>query len=283
MTRKITNISESKHKKLLHISKLENRDFNSLEKRYLQERFLYRLSISEFKNKFILKGGLLLVSIDIPFARPTMDIDFLAQQISRNNDNLKHIFQKICEIPLNDGIIFDHNTITLEEIDKDGDYNGVRVKLMALMGTRKTLVSFDLGFSDKTFPKPREIMFPTILNEEPPQLFAYCLETIVAEKFEAMVKLALLNSRMKDFYDVYMILTTQNVNYSILSKSITTTFGQRKTKLTKRPLCFTASFYKNAEKQKQWQGFLKKNNITNVPNDFSEIVVGIKSILLKII
>lgn len=103
MTRKITNISESKHKKLLHISKLENRDFNALEKRYLQERFLYRLSISEFKNKFILKGGLLLVSIDIPFARPTMDIDFLAQQINRNNDNLKHVFQKICEIPLNDG------------------------------------------------------------------------------------------------------------------------------------------------------------------------------------
>ncbi len=283
MTRKITNIADSKHRKLLHLAQMEKKDFNALQKRYLQERFLYRLSISKFKQNFILKGGLLLITIDLPSSRPTMDIDFLAKNISRDATALKGIMKEICEIPLNDGILFDTDSISTEEIDKDGDYNGVRVKVTALMGTRKTLVSLDLGFNDKVIPTPREISFPTILEEEAPQLNAYCLETIIAEKFEAMTKLALANSRMKDFYDVYKIFTTHQIDLSTLKESLQATFGQRKTKITKNPVVFTRAFYADPNKQIQWQAFLTKHNILDTPTDLQSVVKLIKSNLQPIL
>ena len=283
MSRPIKNIADSKHRKLLHIAQTNHQDFNGLQRRYLQERFLYRVSLSAYRNNFILKGGLLLMTIDLPSARPTMDIDFLAQHISRNAQDLKQVFKEICAIQVDDEIRFDTTAITTEEIDKDGDYNGTRVKFTAVMGSSKTPISIDLGFSDVLVPEPREINFPTILEEPSPNLQAYCLETIIAEKFEAVTKLALTNSRMKDFYDLYMILTGQPLNTDTLKKAIKATFENRKTSLIPNPIAFTRVFYADAEKQRQWKAFLNKRGIQNTPADFGVIVKALKEVLTPLV
>ena len=283
MSKPIKNIALSKHRKLLHIAQTNHQDFNGLQRRYLQERFLYRVSQSAYKNKFILKGGLLLMTIDLPSARPTMDIDFLAQYVSRNEQDLKQIFKEICAVHVDDGITFDTTAITTEEIDKDGDYNGTRVKFTAVMGSSKTPISIDLGFSDVLVPEPREINFPTILAEPSPNLHAYCLETIIAEKFEAITKLALTNSRMKDFYDLYMILTEQHLNTDALKKAIKATFENRKTPLIPNPIAFTSTFYADADKQRQWQAFLNKRGIQSAPSDLKTVVKTIKEALTPLV
>lgn len=283
MSKPIKNIALSKHRKLLHIAQTNHQDFNGLQRRYLQERFLYRIAKSKYKDNFILKGGLLLMTIDLPSARPTMDIDFLAQHISRNAQDLKQVFKEICAVHVDDGITFDTTAITTEEIDKDGDYNGTRVKFTAVMGSSKTPISIDLGFSDVLVPEPREINFPTILAEPSPNLHAYCLETIIAEKFEAVTKLALTNSRMKDFYDLYMILTGQQLNTDTLKKAIKATFENRKTPLIYNPIAFTRVFYADADKQRQWEAFLNKRSIQNVPTDFGVIVKALKEVLTPLV
>ena len=283
MSKPIKNIALSKHRKLLHIAQTNHQDFNSLHRRYLQERFLYRISQSKYKDNFILKGGLLLITIDLPSARPTMDIDFLARHISRDKQDLKTVFKDICSLDIDDGITFDGSSITTEEIDKDGDYNGTRVKFTAIMGTSKIPISIDLGFSDVLIPEPRKIKFPTILEEDSPYLQAYCLETIIAEKFEAVTKLALTNNRMKDFYDLYMILTEQQLNTDTLKKAIKDTFENRKTQLIPNPIAFTSTFYADADKQRQWETFLNKRNIQSAPNDLQTIVKMIKEVLTPLV
>ena len=283
MSRIIKNIAESKHRKLLHISQTNGLNFNNLQRRYLQERFLYRISVSRFRDNFILKGGLLLVVVDFPSSRPTMDIDFLVKNISRNQENISAVFKEICDIDSNDGIKFDSQSVETSEIEKDGDYNGVRVRFTATMGTSKTVLSIDLGFNDILIPSPREISFPVILNEEHPQLNAYCIETIIAEKFEAITKLALTNSRMKDFYDLYLILSNNALDMNILKESIKATFRHRRTAIVYTPIAFTATFYSDKNKQIQWKSFLSKRNIKDVPEDLSVVVKYLKSTLQPII
>ena len=283
MSRPIKNIAASKQRKLLYIANTENQDFNELHRRYLQERLLFRISQSKFRNNFILKGGVLLITIDLPKIRPTMDIDFLVPNVGNSEDNLKKVFNEICSIPIEDGIVFDTSSITTQEIDKDGDYKGIRVKFTAVMGSSKTPISIDLGFSDKMIPEPREINFPTILDDPSPSLRAYCLETIIAEKFEAITKLSLTNSRMKDFYDLYMILTEQELNKEVLKESIKATFEHRKTPLTLSPLAFTSLFYGDVNKQVSWESFLRNHKITNIPTDLSVIVKTLKYKLIPLV
>ena len=283
MSRIIKNVAESKNRKLLHISQTNGLNFNNLQRRYLQERFLYRISVSRFRDNFILKGGLLLVVVDFPSSRPTMDIDFLVKNISRNQENISAVFKEICDIDSNDGIKFDSQSVETSEIEKDGDYNGVRVRFTATMGTSKTVLSIDLGFNDILIPSPRKISFPVILNEEHPQLNAYCIETIIAEKFEAITKLALTNSRMKDFYDLYLILSNNALDMNILKESIKATFQHRRTAIVYTPIAFTATFYSDKNKQIQWKSFLSKRNIKDVPEDLSVVVKYLKSTLQPII
>ncbi|MCR5504367.1 MAG: nucleotidyl transferase AbiEii/AbiGii toxin family protein [Elusimicrobiaceae bacterium] len=279
MKRTITNIGASNFRKLLHKAKQSNTEFNALLKRYLQERFLYRLSESKYKNNFILKGGLLLITIDIPSSRPTLDIDFLAKNI--NKEKIEFYFQEICKINTTDGIKFDENSVKTEEIIKEGDYKGIRVKIKAYFHTSQTDISIDVGLGDIVLNQ-REITFPCILSDKAPVLNAYSLETIVAEKLEAMAKLLYANSRMKDFYDVYTILNTGNINLDNLKEAIQLTFSNRGTDIKNLNTIFANDFYKEEIKQKQWAAFLKKNHI-NLDKDFANTVLSIKDIITKLI
>lgn len=274
--REIKNIAASIKAKLYHIAQEKRVDFNAFLLKYLQERLLHRLSISDYKDNFILKGGLLLVTIDIPASRPTVDIDFSAKKIKNDRETIKEAFINICGIPVEDGIIFDTNTIKVSGIMEDADYEGVRISVEAYLGTAKNQLQIDLGFGDVITPAVRSKVFPSILGMDKTTLNVYPLETIVAEKYEAMIKRELINSRMKDFYDVYVILKGNKLNKVTLKEAIIKTFKNRKTEIPKEPFVFTPAFYNDATKQTQWKYFLKKSKITSVPEDFNDIVLAIK-------
>lgn len=272
--RKITNIGASNFRKLLHQAKENNLDFNTLLKRYLQERFLYRLSKSAYKDNFILKGGLLLITIDIPASRPTMDIDLLTHKL--DEAKVTEAFKEILAIEYPDGVTFDSASLQSEPITKDGAYQGTRLKFKAYFNGSRNDMSIDLGLGDYVV-NPREITFPTILEEDEPILTAYSLETIVAEKLEAMAKLLYANSRMKDFYDIYTILNTHTLSKETLAKAIKGTFEHRQTPLKDLQVVFSADFYNSADKQTQWTAFLAKNKITNAPDKFNAVVKDIEA------
>ncbi|MBO7160040.1 MAG: nucleotidyl transferase AbiEii/AbiGii toxin family protein, partial [Paludibacteraceae bacterium] len=244
-----------------------------LLKRYLQERFLYRLSKSAYKDNFILKGGLLLITIDIPASRPTMDIDLLTHKL--DEAKVTEAFKEILSIEYPDGVTFDSTSLQSEPITKDGAYQGTRLKFKAYFNGSRNDMSIDLGLGDYIV-NPREITFPTILDEDKPILTAYSLETIVAEKLEAMAKLLYANSRMKDFYDVYTILNTYTLSEKTLTQAIKGTFEHRQTPLKDLQVVFSADFYNSADKQVQWTAFLAKNKITNAPAQFKDVIKGIQ-------
>ena len=271
--RQITNFGASNFRKLLNEARKNQLDFNILLKRYIQERFLYRLSKSAYKDNFVLKGGLLLITVDIPEARPTMDIDLLTQNLSM--ERVLEVFKEIFTIEYPDGVTFDGDSLQSEAITKDGAYHGTRLKFKAYFNGSQNDMSVDLGLGDYV-TNPRQVTFPTILKEDAPILTAYSLETIIAEKLEAMAKLLYSNSRMKDFYDVYTILNTHSLGENELVQSIKGTFERRQTKLDSLNMVFTPDFYNSETKQVQWAAFLRKNEINNTPMQFSHVVMEIQ-------
>jgi predicted nucleotidyltransferase component of viral defense system len=284
MTNKnLSNIAASVKARLLNIANKESLDFNNLLLRYFQERLLYRLSISKYKSSFVLKGGLLLIVVNVPTSRPTVDIDFLAEKLKSDTKKIESIFKEIAGIDLPDGIVFNPATITSERIKEDADYEGVRIKITGISGKIKQQVQIDFGFGDVIYPSKQDITFPSILSEDKIKLKGYPLEVVVAEKFEAMVKLGLLNSRMKDFYDVYTILKNCSVDSPALKQAIKKTFHNRGMELTAEPEAFSEKFYKDALKMKQWSSFLTKNDLTDIPESFEKVVLEIKKMLLPII
>ncbi len=192
---------------------------------------MYRLSVSDYKDKFILKGGALLYAHDGFQARPTLDIDFMAKNVGNDMANIKKIFQKICQIECEeDGVVFDVDTIEASEIAVTKDYHGVRISLLAHLDTAQQNISMDIGFGDVITPSPQQLEFPALIATAPgANILAYSLETVVAEKFQAMISLSLGNSRMKDFFDVYQILSKQTLDSATLSEAIKATFANRGT------------------------------------------------------
>lgn len=183
------SLATSVHQKLHRIAKESGRDFNSVQLGYIQERFLYRLSKSDYNNAFILKGALLFVAFNISTLRPTKDIDFLGSSVTNDLNELKEIIKEICSIEYNDAISFDANSIEVSQITGQNEYPGVRVKITASLGSLRNTLWLDFGFGDKLVAGPIEINFPTILDFDAPKIKVYSLESAIAEKFQACVKL----------------------------------------------------------------------------------------------
>ncbi len=283
MKREIKNKPASIRARLMNIARAEGVDFDALLLRYFQERFLYRLSISEFSDHLVLKGGLLLICLKIPRSRPTKDIDFLAEQVKNDPVELEYIFREIVEISCDDGVKFNTSSITSERIKEDADYEGVRLKVDATLGQARKRLQMDVGFGDIIIPEAKLMDFPTLLEEKPPKLKVYSIESIISEKFEAMVKLAMVNSRMKDFYDVYSLSLSHNFQGNRLKKAIESTFQKRKTPLSDNPLVFRPEFHKDKGRQKQWIAFLRKSRLSDVDQGFSEIMERITIFLRPIV
>lgn len=281
MKKEISNTGASIRVKLLNIAKKSNRDYNALLNQFFQERFLYKLSLSPYQNNFILKGALLLMAYDIERTRPTKDIDFLGKSIKNDVGSLKEIIQEICSIKTNDGIEFIKEKISAERIKEESEYGGVRIHIPYQMHTIKGVIQIDIGFGDKIIKGPTKIEFPTLLDMPAPLINVYSLETAIAEKFEAIVKLNFQTSRMKDFFDIDHISTYSAFDSSILLEALTITFKTRGTNLEDRKTIFSEEFKTDNKKESQWKAFLNKSKILSDKN-FVDIVNNIEKFIKPI-
>lgn len=240
--------------------KNDNQMYHLMLIRYIQERLLYRLGISQFRDNFYLKGGALLYSYDRFEARPTLDIDFLGKNTSREIENLTAIIKSVASLECEaDAITFSPDTITAEEITVNKEYHGVRISIEAKLDTAVQKISMDIGFGDIITPYPQELNYPTLIPDLPqPMILAYSLETVIAEKFEAMITLAEDNSRMKDFFDVYRLLTYHEVDNEILKDAILATFENRQTAISQDHALWGENFASDSRRVNAWRAFLKR-------------------------
>lgn len=266
---------ESIKAKLRNYSKNHKRIHTFTLIRFFQERLLYRLSQSTYKNSFLLKGGALIYSIKKEESRPTLDIDLLGKDIEFNQQKIKEIFEDICSLKFEDGVEFDIEAIETDEIQKEGHYSGIRVKIPAVLGKITQKMQIDIGYGDIVYPGPVEMEYPTMIKMESPKILAYSIESMIAEKFYAMIDLAEYNSRMKDFYDIYTILEMDIHKNSNLLTAIKSTFNNRGFELEKNHSVFTEEFYRNKQRNMQWKNFLKKNGLDE-DIEFSDVMKMIK-------
>ena len=274
--------AESIKARLKNEADINKKNFDFLLLHYFIERLLFRLSISSYANNFILKGGLLLYTVLNERGRATKDIDFLAKNVSNTHSELVRIFTEIASIPVNDAVSFDTKNIIVESIKEDADYQGIRIKLTAYLDKSRRVLQFDIGFDDVIIPHQIEMLYPTLLDMEPPRLKAYSLESVIAEKFQAIVYLADLNSRIKDYYDIFELSCHCDFKGTYLCDAIAQAFKNRKTDFNPYPVVFRDDFSLLTEKQIQWQAFLNRTGIINTTNDFSVIIAGIKKFLLPV-
>lgn len=270
MKKPIKFIHHSIHQKLLNLRDKANRPFNELLQHFFIERFLYRLSQSKYKDRFILKGGLMLKLWYGIEARPTKDIDMLGR-VNNSIDNLKTIVKDIISVDVpDDGIVFDPDTIVGEEIRKDSEYQGVRIILKGNFDKIPVHVQIDFGFGDVVSPKPNWIDYPQLLNFGQPRLQVYTPESLIAEKYHAIVYLGEYNTRMKDFYDIYLLAQNNTFDGDILSTAILATFHNRSTIIPNTtPVALSEGFYQDKEKLKLWKAFLEKSNLAYI--DFEQV------------
>ena len=272
---------KSIHDRLLNISRKEQLSFQMILSRYIQERFLYRVSVSEYASKFLLKGGALLYVFDLFAARPTLDIDLLGIGVKNSLPNMKNIFSEICSInEESDGVTFDVESLEVMELMANKKYRGVRITVPVRLHSMKENLSIDIGFGDIVTPSPVQIEYPLLLDDKPAAtLLAYSPETIVAEKFDAMISLSENNSRMKDFFDVYRFIQRGNLNSAILEEAITGTFVNRGTKYQEGHPLFTEEFANNSVRQTRWKAFLKRIKYSETL-DFPSVMGEIREFLL---
>lgn len=269
------NIAASVRQRLLNNARETGRPFNELLQYFAMERFLYRLSKSRYSDNFVLKGALMLTVWEAPLSRPTMDIDFLGQ-IDNNIEAIIAVTKDICGKKVEpDGITFDLNSIRGEPITEDADYEGVRVRFHGSLGTAHFTMQLDIGFGDVVIPAPASLEYPTILDLPAPRIRGYSKESTIAEKFEAKVKLGALNSRMKDFFDIWLLSRQFDFAGPRLAAAIEKTFSTRGTDIQSEPIALTNSFAEDPAKVAQWQGFIRKNRLTNVPQDFGKVIKAI--------
>lgn len=253
------NIAASIRARLTNISRKENIAFQVIIVRYLHERLLYRLSISHFANQFYLKGGNFLYALNGLVTRPTTDIDFLGHKLAMEDRQIKKIFAEIADIQYNDGVWFDAENIQLEQIAEQNLYTGVRLIFPAGFDSIKQTIQIDIGFGDQITPHAVSLKYPVLIAHLPaPYLLAYTTETVIAEKFQAMIALAGSNSRMKDFYDVHQLLSVGAYDETQLKEAIITTFKNRKTDYVENHSLFTTEFSEDSIRNKMWEAFLKK-------------------------
>ncbi len=275
-------MAASVRQRLLNMARETGRPFNEVLQYFAIVRFLYRLSRSPYADGFVLKGALLLTVWEAPLTRPTLDIDLLGR-IDNRIDTIVRVTGEICRQEVEpDGIAFDIATIEAERIAEDADYEGIRVRFRGSLGTARIVMQLDIGFGDIVIPSPEPTNYPTLLDFPSPHLRGYSRESTIAEKFEAMVKLGILNSRMKDFFDLWLILRQFDFNGATLAKAILKTFSTRRTKIPAEPLALTDTFAKEATKAAQWRGFLRKNRLSGAPKDLAEVIMSIGAFLKPI-
>jgi len=278
----VTNVAASTLARLGHLAKATGRRHQDIVQRYALERWLARLAASPHADRFVLKGALMLLVWRLPATRPTRDIDLLART-SNDQESIARIMAEICQTPVpDDGLRFDAASMSTCRIAEDALYEGVRATFTAGIGSTRLPMQIDLGFSDLITPGPERIAFPCLLGHPTPMLNAYNRETAIAEKFHAMVKLGELNSRMKDFFDIWALSTSGSFDGATLFAAIQATFRQRQATIDPHAVCLTAAFGHDPRRQTQWSAFIRRSAIADAPVEFQAVMRDLRTLLLPV-
>ena len=272
-----TNVAASVRQRLLNLSKEKGEDFTLTLVRYAAERFLYRLSASAHAEHFILKGALLLATrVNRPY-RPTRDIDFLEYGEASKAGLAKAIADIAKTEVEDDGLTFDLDTLEVEEIRENQDYSGLRVSVSVKLERARIPLQIDVGYGDAVVPATIELEYPTLLGGSTPRVRAYPIETVVAEKVEAIAKLGMANSRMKDYYDQWLIAGTFSFDGRVLTRAFKATFERRRTELpVNGPIGLTGEFAEAPDNVKRWRAFIETNGLDDAPKDLRTVVDAIR-------
>ena len=270
--------------RLKNIAKENDVVYGEVLARYAIERVLKRIELSEYASKCILKGGSLFILWTEGFNyRPTIDAD-LEFRGDGSPAALKAMFKSVTKIVVDDGISFDDESIDAAAIREDDQYGGVRVTMMGYLGKVRIPVQFDVGIGDAITPAPKKLLFPALLDMPAPKLKIYPRETVIAEKYETIVKRGLANSRMKDYYDLWVLSNDPVVDKEIAKLAITRTFSRRKRKLPDTcPDGLADSFAESQIKLTQWNAFLRKNRLDVGQNLFLDVVRQVRDFISAIL
>ena len=279
----VKNLAASVRQRLANLAQTQKEDFQQMLSRYARERLLYRLSISPHRDEFILKGALLFSYWTAAPHRPTRDLDLLGHGAPEIKLMEKAI-RDLCEIQAEpDGLIFQPSSVHGERIKDEEEYEGVRLRLIASLGQARIPLQIDIGFGDRVVPGPVEIDFPVLLDFPAPHLKSYTRESVVAEKFEAMVKLGILNSRMKDFFDLWSLSQSFSFDGPTLCNAMKATFETRGTTVPiEVPLALTPEFYDDGQKNAQWKAFLNKSHLSVEGKSLPEITAVLRKFLIPV-
>lgn len=253
---------DSIRQRLLNIARQNGEEFQLTLDRYAVERLLYRLSISPYRDDFVLKGALLFRHWLDQSHRPTRDADFLGFG-TPDPGRIATVVQALCQADVDDGLVFDLSRLSVDAIRETARYDGLRVQLRAWLGTATCVIQWDIGFGDAITPAPEEVRFDTMLEDVPsPVLRIYPRETAFAEKLEAIVVLGMGNSRMKDYFDLLSLIREARMAPASLTQAITATFARRATPLpAELPIGLTATFALDKTKRLQWRAFLDRSRL----------------------
>ncbi len=260
----MNDLAASVRARLLNLAKSQRVDFNEILVRFALERMLYRLSQSPHASRFVLKGALLFnVWYDLPH-RATRDADLLGFGAS-DQTSLERAFREIAAIPCDDGIQFDPQSVRTEGILKDAGYAGARVLIQGTLSQARCKTQIDVGFGDAVTPPPQLTEYPVLLSDLPmPRLHTYPVYAVIAEKLHAIVKLGMTNTRLKDYFDLFVILNREVLNPELLARAIRATFDRRSLPLpSSTPLGLTSEFAMDGSRQAMWTSFIKKNGLTS--------------------
>ena len=269
----IKNYGKSIRARLLNVAKQEEVFYQTILTRYFQERLLYRISQTRYRENFYLKGGALMYAYERFAARPTLDIDFLGTHISNDGERIAEAFREICAVDCReDGVQFACDKIVPRNIAEFKDYHGVRLSIPVAMDTIAQVLTMDVGFGDVVTPHPVSLDYPLLLEGLPEaSILAYSTETVIAEKMHAIIDLADQSSRMKDYYDIYHLLTSFQYDTAILQDAINRTFENRHTPHNAATMFFREDFPNHPQMQVRWTAFLRKAAI-NSALSFTEVV-----------
>ena len=280
---KPTNVAASIRQKLLNLAGKTGDNPNIIWSRYTIERLLYRLSVSEFSGEFVLKGAVLFTVWSNEPHRPTMDLDLLGYG-EDSHERMLNIFQIICRMnEADDGLVFDEKSIRIMPIREEMEYHGRRVNLLAYLGSMRIPVQVDIGFGDVVVPRAEMIEYPTMLELPAPRIRACSQSTVITEKFHAMVTLGIANSRMKDFYDLYVLASRFAFNGAVLVKAVKATFKRRKTPIpAETPIALSEQFGSDGTKNIQWKAFIRKSGIAQKSPEFLQMLAMLREFLLPV-
>ena len=279
MAKEIKDMGASVRARLQNLSRATGQSFDLVLIRFVLERLLFRLSTSRYADRFVLKGAMLLMIWFTDPHRATRDLDLLGFG-DPSPDAMLATFREILAQNAGDGVEFDVDALRVDYIREQLEYGGLRLRTTASVSGARINVTIDVGFGDALEPGADLITYPSMLDLPAPRLQAYARETVIAEKFQAMVALGRANSRMKDFYDIWILNRSFSIDQVKVAPAIAATFARRRTEIpTNLPDALTPAFAADEQKQQQWHAFVE--NVAIDPGTLTDVIANIGEFIMR--